>query len=104
MTYVVTPTQEDLYTVLSTFLQSVTGLGQQLVLQGLPNRSSMPAASPGFVTMQLSQGNRLNYNIDTWDATDPAATAITSETHWKERLQVDFYGATSGDWSRIFAG
>jgi len=64
----------------------------------------MPAASPGFVTMQLSQGNRLNYNIDTWDATDPAATAITSETHWKERLQVDFYGATSGDWSRIFAG
>ncbi len=64
----------------------------------------MPPASPGFVTMQLTRGQRLNYNIDTWDVTDPAPTETDSETHWQERMQIDFYGASSGDWSRVFAG
>jgi hypothetical protein len=64
----------------------------------------MPPASPGFVTMQLTLGDRLNYNIDTWDVTDPNPAAISSETHWKERMQIDFFGAGSGDWSRVFAG
>lgn len=96
--------EEQIYTVVKAFLVTVTGLDPDLVLQGLPNRSSMPLASPGYVTMQLSLSSRLNYNIDTWDPTDPAPTAITSETHWKERIQVDFYGASAGDWSKVFAG
>jgi hypothetical protein len=96
--------ERQIYVAVKAFLVTVTGLDPALVLQGLPNRSSMPPAAPGYVTMQLTLGNRLNYNIDTWDPTDPAPTAITSETHWKERMQVDFYGAAAGDWSRVFAG
>jgi len=96
--------ERQIYVAVKAFLVTVTGLDPALVIQGLPNRSSMPPASPGYVTMQLTLGTRLNYNIDTWDATDPAPTAITSETHWKERIQVDFYGAAAGDWSRVFAG
>jgi hypothetical protein len=83
-------------------LQSVTGLGQQLTLQGLPNRSAMPPAAPGFVTMQLERAGRLNYNIVTWDSTDPAPTGIKVEVHVMLRAQFDFYGATSGDWATIF--
>lgn len=95
--------QEQLYTVISTFLQSVTGFSQQLVIQGLPNRDAMPLASPGFATMQITLANRLNYNIDTWGPTDPAPTSVNVETHYKGRLQVDFYGAASGDLAAIFA-
>jgi len=96
--------ERQIYVVVKAFLVTVTGLDPSLILQGLPNRSAMPAAAPGFVTMQLTLGNRLNYNIDTWDPTDPNPAAISSETHWKERMQVDFYGQASGDWSRVFAG
>ena len=94
----------QIYTVVQAFLATVTGLDPSLIIQGLPNRDAMPLANPGFVSMQLTLGNRLNYNIDTWDPTNPAPTAISSETHWKEKMQVDFYGQTSGDWSRVFAG
>jgi hypothetical protein len=103
MSYIVSITQEQLYEVLSTFLQSVSGLGQSLVIQGLPNRTAMPPAAPGFVTMQLTRAGRLNYNIVTWDTTNPAPTEISVEVHVMLRLQVDFYGATSGDWATIFA-
>lgn len=96
--------ERQIYVAVKAFIVTVTGLDPSLVLQGLPNRDAMPLASPGFVTMQLTLGARLNYNIDTWDPTDPAPTAISSETHWKERIQVDFYGQASGDWSRVFAG
>jgi hypothetical protein len=100
--YTISITQEDLYTVLSTFLQTILGLAQSVVLQGLPNRSAMPPAAPGFVTMQLTHNNRQNYNIDTWDYTDPAPIIATKEQHVAMRLQIDFYGATSGDWATIF--
>lgn len=104
MSYAVSITQEQLYEKLSTFLQSVTGLSQQLTLQGLPNRSAMPPAAPGFTTMQFARVGRLNYNIVTWDPTDPAPESIQVEVHVKLRAQVDFYGATSGDWATIFEG
>lgn len=94
----------QIYTVVQAFLAIVTGLDSSLIIQGLPNRDAMPLASPGFVSMQLTLGNRLNYNIDTWDPMATAPTAISSETHWKERIQIDFYGQASGDWSRVFAG
>lgn len=96
--------QRQLYVLVKALLVSVTGLDPSLVLQGLPNRTAMPLASPGFATMQLTRGQRLNTNIDTWDPTDPAPTEIDSETHWQERMQLDFYGATSGDWARVVAG
>lgn len=96
--------ERQIYAAVKAFLVTVTGLDAALILQGLPNRSAIPAASPGYVTMQLTMGNRLNYNIDTWDFTNPNPTIISSETHWKERMQIDFYGQSAGDWSRVFAG
>lgn len=99
----VAPTQRSLYAVVKALLVTITGLDPSLVLQGLPNRSAMPAASPGFITMQLTGNNRLNYNIDTWDTSpDAAPTVISAEQHVKMRLQVDFYGAASGDWATMF--
>lgn len=96
--------QRQLYQAVKAFLVTITGLDPKLILQGLPNREAMPLASPGFATMQLTRGQRLNTNIDTWDLTDPAPTLIDSETHWQERMQIDLYGASSGDWARVFAG
>lgn len=96
--------QLQIYTVVQAFLATVTGLDSSLVIQGLPNRSAMPLANPGYVTMQITGGDRLNYNLDTWDPTDPDPTAIASETHWKVRMQIDFYGQASGDWSTVLAG
>lgn len=96
--------QRQIYVVVKAFLVTVTDLDPSLILQGLPNRDAMPLASPGFVTMQITHGERLNYNIDTWDPTDPAPTGISSETHWKVRMQIDFYGQQSPDWATVFAG
>jgi len=104
VSYVPSIVERQIYVVVKAFLVTLTGLDPALILQGLPNRAAMPAASPGFVTMQLTSGSRLNYNIDTWDQTNPAPTGIQSETHWKEKIQIDFYGSESGDWSRVFAG
>ena len=94
----------QIYNVVKALLVTVTGLNPTVVIRGLPNRSAMPPAAPGFVTMQLTLSERLNYNIDTWDPTATAPTTISSETHWKERMQVDFYGATAGDWAKVFCG
>lgn len=98
--------EQQIYVAVQAFLMTITGLDLSLVLQGLPNRDAMPAAAPGFVTMQLTLSTRLNYNIDTWDMSPPPAapTVIASETHWKERMQIDFYGAQAGDWAKVFAG
>lgn len=99
---IVSPTQRSLYVVVKALLVSITGLDPSLVIQGLPNRAAMPPASPGYITMQLTGNNRLNYNIDTWDFADPNPSEISAEQHVKMRLQLDFYGVASGDWATMF--
>jgi hypothetical protein len=102
--------QRQIYVLVKALLVTVTGLDPSLVIQGLPNRTAMPLASPGFATMQITWGKRLNTNIDTWDVTapadpdDPPPTTSNSETHWMVRVQLDFYGSTSGDWATVLAG
>lgn len=95
------PLQDSIYVAMSAFIQAQLGLAQALVLQGLPNRSAMPPASPGFVAMQLTRTSRLRYNIDTWDTTNPAPEVISIEQGTKVWMQLDFYGASAGDWAVI---
>jgi hypothetical protein len=99
--YIVTPVQRDVYVLLKAFLVTVTGLDPSLVIQGLPNRSAMPPASPGFVSMQLSRLKQLRTPEETWDYTDVAPTEIAVEQGTELRCQLDLYGAASGDWGAM---
>ena len=96
---VVTPLFDAVYVDLKAFLVSVTGLDPSLVIQGLPNRSAMPPAAPGFVMMELTRSARLRTNLDEWDTTNPAPTDVTSEQGTELRMQLDLYGAASADWA-----
>jgi hypothetical protein len=100
------PVQQDVFGVLAPFVVSVTtetavSLSQQTVLQGLPNRSSMPPASPGFAVMTVVGMKRLRTNIDSWVQTGEPS-AISHEMGAELRVQIDFYGATSQDWAAAF--
>lgn len=95
---VTSPTQQDVYNVLQPFIMAVTGLALENVIQGLPNRTAMPKPVPGFVSMQATLTKRLRTNIDGgWQGEDDP-TAINSEQGTLLRVQLDCYGAASGDW------
>lgn len=79
---------------------TVTGLAPALVIKGLPNRSAMPPASPGFVAMMLTRAKQLRTPESTYGVTVPP-TALDLEQGTEIRLQLDLYGATSGDWAVI---
>jgi hypothetical protein len=96
------PTQLQIYVVVQAFLQTITGLGQSLVIQGLPNRTAMPPASPGFVSMQIGRTKRLRTNVVTWDTTIDDPTSIQIEQGTEVQMQVDFYGSAAGDWCVAF--
>lgn len=95
----VAPPQLDVYVAVQAFVMSVTGLGMPLVIQGLPNRSAMPQASPGFVSMQLTRAKQLRTPQATWDPAAVAPTSLAVEQGTELRLQLDLYGAASGDWA-----
>lgn len=97
---VISPVQQDVYVVLQSFLAMITGLDPDLILQGLPNRTSMPPATPGYITMQAFHTKRLrtNQSADSWlGVADPTTIAIEQGTEL--RIQLDFYGPSSGDWA-----
>jgi hypothetical protein len=102
MTLAVSPQQRSLYVLVKAFVVTVTGLDPALVLQSLPNRTAMPPASPGFVVMNLGRLKQLRTPEATWDPTDVAPTAIDLEQGTEVRLQLDLYGAASGDWGAQF--
>lgn len=62
----------------------------------------MPEPSPGFAVMTAVRRKRLRTNIETWDYLDPNATTLSDEQGVMLSLQIDFYGATSGDWVTEF--
>jgi hypothetical protein len=102
MSYSVTITLDDVYLVLQPLIMTVTGLAENLVIQDAPNRSAMPPASPGFISMQLARQRRLRTNIDTTPTGDsPASKLIEQGTELT--LQLDCYGATSGDWAQMLS-
>lgn len=95
---IVSPTIQQVYEILQPFIAKVTGLDPSLVIQGLPNRVAMPLANPGFVVMQAINTHRLRTNVDTWAfVDDPASTSQEQGTGLD--VQIDCYGATSGDWA-----
>lgn len=97
---VTSPLLSDVYGVLQPFLMAVTGLAQDLVIQGLPNRTAMPPASPGFISMQATITRRLRTNVDTgsWIG-EVNPNSVSSEQGTLLRVQLDCYGAASGDWA-----
>jgi hypothetical protein len=102
MSYSVSITLQNVYEVVQPLVMAVTGLGQSLVIQDAPNRSAMPPASPGFVVMQLTRQKRLRTNVDT---TPPGANPTTQsiEQGTELTLQLDCYGASSGDWAQMLS-
>lgn len=97
----VNPVQRSVYAAVKTLVVTVTGLAPALVIKGLPNRAAMPPASPGFVSMMLTRGKQLRTPESTWDPSDPAPTGLEIEQGTELRLQLDCYGATSGDWATV---
>lgn len=98
------PLQQDVFEVLTPFVQSVTGLGSGLVVQGLANRVPMPEATPGFVVLTSVGLRRLRWDIATWDLnpSDPPPTELSLEQGTAMHVQVDFYGPSSQDWAVAF--
>lgn len=97
----VTLSTDDIYRALKAFIVSVTGLDASLVIKGLPNRTAMPPAQPGFVSMTAILQTRLGTNLDTWDTTNAAPTVATSELHAQVKVQLDCYGSISGQWATM---
>lgn len=96
----VTPIHRDVYVAVKSLLVTVTGFDPSLVLQGLPNRDSMPPASPGFASMQLSRMHPLRTPEETWDEVgEPVVIAVELGTEL--RCEVDFYGASAGDQAAV---
>lgn len=98
---VVTPIQRSIYVLVRALVVTATGLDPSLVIKGLPNRSAMPPAAPGFVTMQLARAKQLRTPEESWDYADIDPSEIDIEQGTELRLQLDLYGAASGDWGAI---
>lgn len=93
----------NVFPSLQAFVAKVTGLDPSLVIQGIQNRASMPEADPGFVVMTAIYQKRLRTNVDTWDTLSSAPTTITAEQGTELRVQLDCYGAASGDWAAMLS-
>lgn len=99
MTIAITPTQDQVYTALESFLTGILPAGVP-VIRGLPNAAAMPQPVPGFVAMQALFQDRLNMPVHSWDYSgqNPPST-VDIEQGIDLPIQIDFYGATSGDWA-----
>lgn len=95
--YSVSITQQNVYNVLQPFIALVTGLASNLVIQGVPNRASMPPATPGFVVMTEGTLRPLAYTETTWDPTDPNVASVSVLQRTKFAIQIDVYGPTAQD-------
>jgi hypothetical protein len=96
---------QSLYAVLVPFVMSVTGLDAAHVVQGLPNRATMP--TPGFVSMQALFRKRLRTNIHSQAL---APNNATLEEGVELTVQMDCYGPQSTgsgdgaeDWATILS-
>lgn len=89
---------EDVYAKLRAFILTVVPVGVQ-VIQAVENRVAMPPASPGFIAMTARVQNRIMTNVDSWDRDAMDPTAIDIEQAIRLGVQLDCYGADSGDWA-----
>lgn len=100
MTYVTSITEEQIFTVLRTWLVAAVG-GQ--VIQGYTNRVSTP--KNGFIVMSGLVKQNLSMNRRSF----VPPTEGEDEGLWKNEksidynIQLDVYGPSSGDWASILA-
>lgn len=87
--------QSGVYAPLAAFIQLVTGLGAEQVVQGIPNRASMP--TPGFISYQTIFRHRLATNLHTYDQVDPNPTTASILESIELTVQIDCYGPQSTD-------
>lgn len=102
MSLAVTPTQDDVFTTLTTFLVGVLPAGVQ-VIQLDENRTAMPPADPGFVGMLIRMQKRVMTNIDSWDISGPPPTDMSIMQAVAITVQLDCYGANAYDWAVILS-
>lgn len=99
MSDTVSPVLADVYKALAVLLASVVPAGTP-VIQGLQNRAAMPLPAKGFVVMQAVGRRALRTPIDSW-ANVAAPTEQSIEQGVDLNVQLDFYGASSGDWAAM---
>lgn len=98
MTGLVTaPTLQGVYAVLQPFIASVTGLDPSVVIQGTPNRTAMPPASPGYISMQAVLTKRLRTNVHSY-TTDVDDDTLAIEQGTQLEVQIDCFGASAPEW------
>lgn len=102
MTLAVSITLDDIYTKVGDFLESVLPAGVE-VIQIPQNRVATPEPDPGYVGMTLSLQGRIMTNLDQWDAADVAPTEINILQAVRLTMQLDCYGADSGNWAVILS-
>lgn len=104
MSLVVSPTLDQIFKALGDFVVTVvspSGAPPLAVpcIQLTENRVSMPPPVPGFVGMWLRSQERIMTNLDRWNPQDAAPAAIAIEQAVMLKMQLDCYGAASGDWA-----
>jgi len=102
MSLTVDPTLDDVYEALGDLVTAIVPTGV-VVIQGLPNRASLPPASPGFVAMTAVLQQRLRTNVDTYDDPTPTTGTRSMEQGRKLSIQLDCYGADSGNWAAMLS-
>lgn len=102
MTDPVAPILTPIYTSVKAFIVDVLGLDPSLVVQGYPNDTSMPPASPGWVQMTATHKNRLSTAVTSWDTTsDTLPTTWNVQQSIQLTLQLDCFSASASDWSDV---
>jgi hypothetical protein len=88
-------TEAQMFTALGNFLTSILGSGVD-VLQGQLNRVAEPS-KPDFVVMWGLNRPRLATNVDSWDITADAPTALSVQQSTQVDVQLDIHGPNSTD-------
>lgn len=107
--YVISITQDQLFTALLPWLRTITSLPASCVFQGDGNRTPLPFPTPGFVIVTIIKTRPLNTPVDEDDTTAGNPVQTNIERHYEVTVQLDFYsgptvGNTSGtafDWKTM---
>jgi hypothetical protein len=106
MTLTVSPTLDAVFTKVRAYLLNPTAgivpVGTP-VIRGPMNRAAQPAADHVIITPVLRSRIRTNVETDSDPYPSPGAGEVELEQGTRLDVQVDFYGAQSGDWAAIFS-
>lgn len=101
MSLTVSPTLQNVYIPIMAFIVAVTGLPELQVVQGLPNRTSMP--EPGFITVQTINRRSMRTPVDLLDETTNPPTTAAIEQDVELTVQIDCYGPSAMDWADMLS-